>query len=181
MNSPLRLTLIALSALTALIALAVPAARADEKNGLSIMVSKTVLETKTVRGAWSSSRGTYDAIERTQGLKITVKNISFTPMPERDLDWKIVVLGEKSSVLYFGNEKIKALKPANTQDFAVGSATVASWRNFTGKGQDRLEWQVVVKQGEKEIIRMQSAPNIDALATKAEEDMAKALKEKAGK
>ncbi|MCE9608811.1 MAG: hypothetical protein K8R23_01155 [Chthoniobacter sp.] len=175
MNTLLRLAIIAHFALV------LPSARADEKNGLNVTVSKSVLETKNVRGGWTSSRGTFDAVERTQALKITAKNISFTPMPEGDLEWRIVVVSDKTSVLSSGNEKIKPLKPANTQEFEVGSVTVANWRSYNSKGQDRLEWQVAVKQGEKEIIKMQSAPNFDALAKRAEEDMAKALREKSGK
>lgn len=170
-----------LTLLALVLVVAASPTRAADKNGLSVIVSKVLLESKDVRGAWTTAHGTHDANVRTYALKIVLKNISFKPLPEGDLEWKVVVIGDQSSVLYSGNEKVTPLKPANTQEVQVGSAAVTGWRSLTGKGQDKLEWQVVVKQGDKEIIKTQSTPNLEALATRAAEDMARILREKSSK
>ena len=157
MHLPLRFTATCVFSLL----LAAVTARAEEKNGLNVTVVKTTLEKKDTRGSY------YESINRTQALKVTLKNTSFKPMPEGELEWKIVVVGAYSSQLHTGSEKVKALKPANVQELLIGSAQVSGWRSGTSKREDKVEWQITVKQRETEIIKTQSSPDFDALAKHA--------------
>lgn len=163
MNLLLRFTATCLFSLL----LAAATARAEEKNGLNVTVVKTTVEKKDTRSGYAESKGYYETLNRTQALKVTLKNTSFKPMPEGELEWKIVVVGAYSSRLQTGSEKVKALKPANVQELVIGNAEVSGWRRGTSKKEDRVEWQITVKQGETEIIKTQSSPEFDALAKHA--------------
>lgn len=139
-------------------------ARAEEKNGLSVMVAKVTVEKKDAKAGYSDGKGYYESTNRTQALKVTIKNTSFKPMPEGELEWKILVVGAWASHLQTGSEKVKALKPANIQELVIGNAEVSGLRKGTSKREDKVEWQITVKQGETEIIKTQSCPDFDALA-----------------
>lgn len=157
-----------LSRLCLALALALPLvlatpARADEKNGLSVLVTKTTLEKSGKRSEYSS----YERTNKTQALKVTVKNISFKPMPEGEMKWKILVVGSYSSTLYTGVEKVNALKPAESQELIIGAAEVTAWRDYSSRGGDKTEHQIVIKQGNSEIIRTQTNPAFEAMAKRA--------------
>lgn len=156
-----------LSRLSLAFALALPLlttpAPAEDKNGLSVLVAKTTLEKRDTRSTYSS----YERTNKTQALKVTVKNISFKPMPEGEMTWKILVVGSYSSTLYTGVEKVNALKPAETQELIIGSAQVSAWKSYSGRGSDKTEHQITIKQGDKEIIKTQTTPDFDAMAKRA--------------
>jgi hypothetical protein len=82
-------------------------ASAEEKNGLSVTVSKTTLERSDTRNTYYYS----DRIDRTQGLKVTVKNVSFKDMPEGEIEWTILVRKYYSTTVlkHSGKEKLKPL------------------------------------------------------------------------
>ncbi len=153
---------------TALIVLASASvsAHAEEKDGLSLTVAKVTLKKEDAK-AWTQDRGSYETTTRTQAIKVTAKNTSFKPMAEGELEWNILVVGTYFSQLQSGIEKIKALKPANIQELQFGSAEAHGWRKGTSKKEDRVEWKLVVKQGEKEIMKSQSCPDFDTLAKHA--------------
>lgn len=149
--------------LCSLLALALPAAiaLAEEKNGMNVTVAKTTLEKNERNSTY------YSYTNRTQALKVTVKNTSFKPMPEGEMAWKIVVVGSYSSTLSSGLEKINALKPAESQELVIGSAETSARKSSSGRSSDKIEYQITVKQGDKEIIKTQTTPGFDALAKRA--------------
>ena len=141
------------------------AARAEEKNGLSVAVSKTVIEKNDTRG-----NGYYsDRINRTQGLKASIKNVSFKEMPEGEVVWSILVKSYYSTTIqiYTGTEKLKALKPAETTELIFGSAQVTGYRDTVDSSKDKTEWQVTVKQDGKELLKVQSTSAFDSMAKHA--------------
>ena len=145
--------------------LTLAAARAEEKNGLSVNVQKTVIEKNDTRG-----NGYYsDRINRTQGLKAAIKNTSFKEMPEGEVVWSILVKSYYSTTIeiYTGTEKLKALKPAETTDMVIGKAEITGY-NYSGTAEkDKIEWQVIVKQDGKEIIKVASTSAFDSMAKRA--------------
>lgn len=156
-----------LSRLSLAFALALPffatPAPAEDKNGLSVTVSKTTLDKKDTRSSYSS----YERTNKTQALKVTVKNTSFKPMPEGEMTWKILVVGSYSSTLYTGVEKVNALKPAESQELIIGAAQVSAWKDYSGRGGDKTEHQIAIRHGDKEIIKTQTTPGFDAMAKRA--------------
>src|SRR5688500_2581474 len=87
-------------------------ARGEEKNGLQVSVTKKTLDRADTRGGYYYS----DRIDRTQGLKITIKNTTFRPMPEGEIDWTIIVrrYAYATPEGFTGTDKVKALKPAES-------------------------------------------------------------------
>ena len=161
MKTPLRLLL------AIVFALAGAAARAEEKNGLSVSVSKTVVENNDTRGSGYYS----DRINRTQALKAAIKNLSFKEMPEGEIIWTILVRkwGYSTPLIYIytGTEKLKALKPAEVADMVIGSAEIAGYKDIGSQDKDKTEWQVIVKHDGKEIIKVQSTSAFDGMAKRA--------------
>lgn len=147
--------------------LTLAAARAEEKNGLSVTVQKTVIENNdTHESSMYSAR-----INRTQGLKAAIRNMSFKEMPEGEVVWTILVKKANYSALtvesYTGTEKLKALKPAEAIDMVIGKAEVTGYKDYGLAEKDKVEWQVIVKQDGKELIKTQSTSAFDSLAKKA--------------
>jgi len=138
---------------------------AEEKNGLRMTVGKTTLDRNDRRNSYIYS----DRIDRTQALKVTIKNVSFKEMPEGELLWKVVVkkyyggTTEGSS----GKETLKALKPAETVELTIGAAQIRGWGDMSGVVKDKMEHQVVVMQSGKESVRVESTPAFDAIAKSA--------------
>lgn len=138
---------------------------AEEKNGLLLSVQKSTLDRADVRGGYYFT----DRINRTQGLKATLKNVSFKPMQEGEMAWEILVRKYYSTTIesYKGTEKLKALRPAETAEMVLGAAQITGWRDGTEGAKDKIEWQVVVKQDGKEILRAASTGSFDTLAKRA--------------
>ena len=159
MNTPARFLPVVI------LALAVSFAHAEEKNGISVSVSKTTIEKNDTRGSGYYS----DRINRTQGLKAVIRNMSFKEMPEGEVIWSILVRKYYSTTVEIstGSEKLRALKPAEATDMVIGSAEVSGY-NYSGSTEkDKIEWQVIVKQDGKELIKTQSTSSFDALAKRA--------------
>lgn len=150
--------------LTAVFALAA-AAHAEEKNGLSLTVAKTVLEKNDTRG-----NGYYsDRINRTQALKASIKNLSFKEMPEGEVSWAVLVKRYSYSdiLIFTGTEKLKALKPAEITELIFGSTQITGYSGYSESYKDKTEWQITVKQDGKEIIKSQSTSAFDGMAKHA--------------
>lgn len=139
-------------------------ARAEEKNGLSVTVAK-----KTLDRADRTNGYYYDRIDRTQGLRVTVKNTTFKEMPEGEVEWTILVRQYSSTSIekYSGKEKLKMLKPAEAADLVIGSAQITGWRDWNAQSKDKIEYQVVITQGGKETYRTASTGSFDMLAKRA--------------
>lgn len=139
-------------------------ARAEEKNGLSVTISKKTLDRADQRSGYYTDR-----IDRTQGLKVTIKNATFKEMPEGELEWMILVRQYSSTSIekHTGKEKLKGLKPAEIADLVIGAAQITGWRDWGQQWKDKIEYQVVITQGGKETYRTASTASFDTLAKRA--------------
>ena len=141
--------------------------RAEEKNGMLLTVTKKTLDRNDTRtGSYYST----DRIDRTQGLKVTVKNCSLREMPPGELKWTLLVrkyYSGSSVEGYTGTEPVKALKPSESVDLLVGAAQIQGWSDMSGQSKDKIEHQVVVTHNGKETIRVQSMSNFDVVASRA--------------
>ncbi len=140
--------------------------RAEEKNGVSLNVSKTTLDRADQRpGAFGYST----RIDRTEALKVAIKNTSFKPMPEGEVQWEILVRKYLSNFIEStsGKEKLQALKPSEEASITIGGAQVEGWRDAGGQSKDKIEWQVTVVVDGKEVIKSSSTQAFDALAKRA--------------
>ena len=140
--------------------------RAEEKNGVMLTVQKKTLDRNDTRSGYYS----YDRIDRTQGLKVTVRNTTFKPQAEGEVEWTIIVrrAGYSTSASGFsGVEKLKALRPSDTAEMVMGAAQITGWRDYYDAAKDKMEYQVIVKQGGVETVRAQTNPAFDALAKRS--------------
>lgn len=139
----------------------------DEKNGLRVTVAKKTLDRNDTRGGYYS----YDRIERTMGLKVTVKNVSMKDFPAGELEYSILVKNYNYSPttyeLYQGKESLSALRLADSVDVVIGAAEINGWRDSDYHAQDKLDYQIIIKHGGKETIRVASNPAFDAMARRA--------------
>lgn len=141
-------------------------ASAEEANGLRVTVAKTTLDKADTRGG-----GYYysDRIDRTQALKVTIKNTSFKERPEGEVEWAILVKKYYSTTveIYSGKEKLKGLKPAEIEELVIGAAQILGWRDPSSQVKDKIEWQVIIKEGGKDVLKMASTSSFDSLAKRA--------------
>lgn len=140
-----------------------PAVALEEKGGYQVTVGKVTLSRNDARyGYYYSSR----RINRLQGLKVTVKNATFKPQPEGEIEWSILTMKYYGGIpeVVSGKEKLPALKAAETTDLVLGSAQIFGWLDSMERTKDKLEWQVVIKRDGAEVLRTASKPNFDALA-----------------
>ena len=154
----------ALTVVSLVAAVLISSAEAEEKNGLAVTVSK-----KTLDRADRSSSYYYDRIDRTQGLKVTIKNATFKEMADGELEWTILVRQYSTTSIekHTGKEKLKALKPAEAVDLVIGAAQITGWRDWGQQWKDKIEYQVVITQGGKETYRTASTASFDTLAKRA--------------
>ena len=152
--------------LASLAVLAVSAtALAEEKNGLLVTVQKTTLDRSDQRGGYFYG----DRLNRTEGLKVSIKNTSFKPMPEGEVRWEILNRKHDSSSIEStdGKEKLKALKPAEIAELKIGAAEVTGYRDGYENAKDKIEWQITVIQEGKEVMKSASTAGFDAIAKRA--------------
>ena len=138
---------------------------AEEKNGLLVTVGKVTLDRADQRrGYYYSTR-----IDRTEGLKVSIRNTSFKPRPEGELEWQILVRKYYSSDIESSNgkEKLKPLRAAEATEMVIGGASVKGWRDGYDQSKDKLEWQVIIRHEGAETIKLQSTSGFDALAKRA--------------
>ena len=121
------------SLLAASLLLTIQPLRAEEKNGVMLTVQKKTLDRNDARGGYYS----YDRIDRTQGLKVTVRNTTIKPQPEGEVEWTIIVrrAGYSSGSLegFSGVEKLKALRPSDTADMVMGAVFRSEVGEMKGK------------------------------------------------
>src|SRR5260370_40698757 len=86
----------------------------EEKNGLQVSVTKATLDRADQRGSYLNT----DRIDRTQGLKVVIKNVSFKPMPEGEVEWEVLIrkYNATPSGSYTGTETLKAVPLAAAVD-----------------------------------------------------------------
>ena len=136
-----------------------------EKNGFLVTVTKVTLDRADQRGGLYS----YDRINRTQGLKVSIKNTSFSAMPEGEVQWEILNRKHDSTrvELTSGKEKLKVLRPAEVAELTIGAAEVTGYRDITETSMDKLEWQVTIIQAGKEVLKASSTASFDTVAKRA--------------
>ena len=142
------------------------APRAEEKNGVSLVVVKKTLERNDTRSSYLYS----DRIDRTQGLKATIRNTSTKPQPEGEVKWTILVRRYNYSpselLATTGTEKLKALKSAETAEMVMGAAQITGYSGYDS-AKDKMDYQIIVSQEGVEKVRVQSSPGFDVLAKRA--------------
>ena len=139
--------------------------RADEKNGVSLSVSKKTLDRNDTRTNYYYS----DRIDRTQGVKAIIRNTTIKPLPEGEVKWTILIRPYSSSALHgsTGTEPLKALKTSETVEMVLGAAQITGWKDGYDAAKDKMEYQVIVSAGGEEKVRVQSTTGFDALAKRA--------------
>ena len=139
--------------------------RAEEKNGISLSVSKKTLDRNDTRTSYYYA----DRIDRTQGVKAIIRNTTFKALPEGEVKWTILVRSYSSSALQgsTGTEPLKALKTAETVEMTLGAAQITGWKDGYDAAKDKIDYQVIVSTGGEERVRVQSTPGFDALAKRA--------------
>ena len=143
---------------------------AEEKNGLRLTAQKTVLERDKDRDAFYM----WDKVDKALGLKVSAKNVSFKEMPEGTLEYTVVVRrwGHSPTLYhrYTGTEKLPALKTGGSADLTTGKVKMGGWESSGNRKQyqDSLEgWEIVVKHGGLETIRLTSTAEFAKLNAKA--------------
>ncbi len=139
---------------------------AEDKNGVSLTVSKKTLDRNDTR---ASSYYSGDRIDRTQGLKATIRNTSIKAQPEGEVKWTIIVRGYSSPDTIQGNtgtEPLKALKASETVEMVLGAAQITGYKGYD-MAKDKMEYQIIVSQDGMEKVRFQSTAGFDALAKRA--------------
>ena len=142
--------------------------RAEDKNGVSLVVIKKTLERSDMR-----TPGYYygDRIDRTQGLKATIRNTSVKPQPEGEVKWTILVRRYNYTSTELpgttGTEKLKGLKPSESVEMVVGAAQITGYSGYD-MAKDKIEYQIIVSQEGAEKVRVQSTPGFDALLKRAQ-------------
>lgn len=153
MNSPARL-------LVTLLCLACSPLRAEEKNGISLIAAK-----KTIERADSRSLS-YRNIDRTQALKVTIKNTSFRDMPESELVWNFLVKPSYGTTRkkVVGREPVKLLRASETLELLVGNVPIVGYRDSSEVKKTDFDYQLIITQDGKEMIRLESTSNFDTIA-----------------
>jgi len=140
-------------------------AHGEEKNGLLVTVGKVTLDRADQRpGYYYSTR-----IDRTEALKVTIKNTGFKPLAEGEVQWEILVRKHDSTIVEStsGKEKLQALRSSDTAEVVIGGAQVQGWRDASYNAKDKVEWQVTVLIDGKEMIKTNSTSGFDAIAKRA--------------
>ncbi len=139
--------------------------RADEKNGVLLTVAKTTLDRADQRATYYTS----GHIDRTEALKVSIKNTSFKPLPAGEVRWEILVRKYSFNTVEStsGTEKLQALRPAEAADVTIGGAQVQGMRDGTTVVKDKIEWQVSVFVEGKELIKVSSTSGFDTIAKRA--------------
>lgn len=156
-------TLLALAA-TALCSIA------EEANGLRLNVQKTTLE----RDRDNDAFGAWDQVEKSLGLRVAGKNVSFKDKPEGTIEFAVVVKrwGQQTETLekYAGSEKFPALKPGEETKLTLAKIPLSGYETINNRKQfvDSIEgWRVVVMHEGKATITLRSSSSFDKVLERA--------------
>lgn len=141
------------------------AAGAADLNGIQYDVQKTVLDKADTRGySLNTTR-----LDRSTGLKVTLKNMTFKEMPAGEIKWEILNRKYYSTTIELtsGTEKLQAIRPSEKIELTLGSAIVEGYRDGGMRRVDELEWQLTIKREGKEAFRASSTKGFDLLAKRA--------------
>jgi hypothetical protein len=135
-------------------------AQAEEKNGLSVSVTKRTLNRSDRRDSFYYTR--YD---RTQGYKVTIRNTSLKPLPEGEVNWTILVRKmayTNRTEKFVGTEKLQALRPSESVELMVGAVPIEGYR-YERDYKDEMEYEIAIVHGGKETYKTSSKGNFAAL------------------
>lgn len=138
---------------------------ADEKNGLQVTVQKVTLDHADTRGADVNMAN----LDRLTGLRVTVKNVSFKPMPEGEATWELLKRRYDNGVIELttGTEKLPHLKVGETIEVPMGITKITGFINGAVRRTDELEWELTIKQDGKEVAKFASKSNFGMLLKRA--------------
>lgn len=155
MNSPARLCSLLLS-----LCLGSGLAFAEEKNGIMLTAAKKTIERSDSRSL------SYRNIDRIQALKVTVKNTSFKDMPESELLWTFLIKGYYSTPRkkVIGREPVKLLRASESIDIICGNVPITGYRDSSEVKKTDFDYQLIITQGGKEMIRLESTSNFETIA-----------------
>jgi hypothetical protein len=132
-----------------------------------LTVTRKTLDRSDTRAGLSYA----DRIDRTQGLKVTVQNVSVKTQPEGEVVWTILVRrsGYSSGGLeaFTGTEPLRELRAADKEEMVMGAAQITGWRDLYDYAKDKMDYQVIVKQGGVEAVRVQTTQGFDAAVKRA--------------
>ncbi len=132
---------------------------AAEGNGLLVNVFKRTIAKEDIKTDY------YSGQEKSINLAISVKNTSLRNMPEGEVHWAMLVHKGYSKLTerVTGTETLKALKVSETVEITVGPVKVGEYRAkaesqySAGKEyKDKLDYEIIIMQGEQELLRMGS-------------------------
>lgn len=148
------------------------AARGEEANGLRLSIQKTVLERETDRDSFLY----WEKVEKALALKVSATNLSFKEKPDGTLSYIVIVKRWGSSPTRYerfsGTEAFPLLKAGAKSDLKVGKVPLGGYEGGTNRKQyqDTIEgWQVTVKHGDAETIKVTSTASFDKLNAKAKD------------
>jgi hypothetical protein len=138
--------------------------KAEEKNGFQCSVQKVTLDKADVRSDLN-----VEALDRTMGLRVSLRNTSFRPVPDGEITWEIVKrkFDNGAIELTTGTEKLQSLKAGETADLTLGFARTGGVRNGAVLRQDELEWQITIKPEGQPATRFTSKSSFAALLKRA--------------
>jgi len=146
--------------LIALVCAVIHPAQAEEKNGLMLTAAKKTIDRNQSR--------TYRTTEKTQALKVLIKNISIRAIPDVTFQWTVLAKPYYGSkiIKYTGTEPMKSLKPAEVFETLVPLPQVVAYRGSDSR-KDSTEYQLMVLNGEDEMVRLETTKDFDFLAKTA--------------
>jgi len=156
-----------------LMCLLVAAGLGDEANGLLLTAQKTVLDRSKDRDAF----GDWARVEKALALKVIATNTSMTDMPEGTITCTIVVRrwGHSPPLYeaYTDTQPFPPLKASAEARLTLGKVKMSGYETTNNRRefQDSIEgWQIVVKHGDVETLKMTSTSEYDKLLGEANEE-----------
>jgi len=140
-------------------------ARAEEKNGLQVSVQKVTLDRADFRGGDVN----IENLDRTMGLRVTLRNTSFKDINAGEVTWEIVKRKWDNAALELttGTDKLQPLHKGETVEITIGAARTSGLINGAVLRKDELDWELIFRQGAKEIARFSSKANFQTLLKRA--------------
>jgi hypothetical protein len=115
-------------------------------------------------------------VDKALGLRVSAKNISFRDLEEGTVSYTVIVKRWGYTPTKYdrhsGSEPFPALKVGAEKELKIGKVPIGGYEIGGNRKQfqDSIEgWQVTVKHGEKETIKLTSTASFDKLNEKAKD------------
>jgi hypothetical protein len=138
--------------------------KAEEKNGIQCSVQKVTLDRADARVDLNSEN-----LDRIMGLRVSLRNNGFKPIPEGQITWEIIKRKYDTMAIELttGTENFAGLKSGEDAELTMGAARISGIRNGAILRQDELEWQITIMHGTQEIARFSSKSSFPLLLKRA--------------